>query len=155
HSLGGEYEDRIVLEAAQDALYASCILDRGEEAQVGLFAHETGEIGPLLERPVEARRRHLEALEVDVFDGEEPRQMAAHARAILHVDTLRLVDEDANQPALGRNLPIDQFVPHRGQRLLQQLAQIHRQSTRQKKMGCAQPISTPYRTQLYANLGAI
>src|SRR5262249_3334954 len=73
--------------------------------------------------------------EIDVLDREEPGQMAAHARAILDVDPLRLVDEDANQPALGGHLPIDQLVPHRGQRLLEQLTQIHRHSNAPKKNG--------------------
>jgi hypothetical protein len=148
HPLRGEHEDGIVLDAAQDAFHSSCVLDRGGEPEVGFFAHEAYEIGRLLQRPVEPGRGHLEAFEIDVFYGEEPSEVPAHARTILDVDAVRLVDEDANQPGPGREFPVDQLVPHRGQCLLQQLAQIHRRPRRQKKMGCAQPISTSYRVQL-------
>ena len=54
----------------------------------------------------------------------KPGQVVADARAIVDDSTpLRLVDEDAHHPAAG-HVPVDQFVPHQGQRLRQQFAQF-------------------------------
>ena len=78
---------------------------------------EPREIRRLLERPVEPRRAHLEPLVVDVLDREQPRQVVADTRAQSSTSTpSRLVDEHAHEPALRRQLPVDELEPQRGQR---------------------------------------
>ena len=72
------------------------------EPEFGLLAREPQEIRRLPQRPVEPGRRHFQPVEIDVLDREQPRQLAADPRAILDAHALRLVDEDADVPALGR-----------------------------------------------------
>jgi len=45
---------------------------------------------------------------------------------VLDIDAIRLVDENANEPALRRSLHIDQLVAHAGQGSLKKRVQIHR-----------------------------
>jgi hypothetical protein len=49
----------------------------------------------------------------------------ADARAVLDIDALRLVDEHADEPALGRRLDVDQLIAHPGQRAFEERVQIH------------------------------
>ena len=138
---------------AQRALQPPRAVDRLAQRQLYVLPGEPGVVRRLLQRPVEPRRAHLEPLVVDVLDREQPRQVTAHARAILDVDAFRLVDEHADLTALRRQLDVDQLEAQRGQRALQKLGQVHccaslacslvsrrrQPATSQKKMGCAQP----------------
>jgi hypothetical protein len=77
------------------------------------------------------------------------REVSRHFGAILDIDPLRFVDEDAHQATPRRLVPIDQLVAQGGHRALQYLAQIHaylrlvatqsrrpQKPKKQKKMGC-------------------
>ena len=83
------------------------------QRQLCFLAREARVIGEPLDRTVEAGRRYLEPLEIDVLDGEKPREVVRHARAILDVDAVRLVDEHADEPTPRRHVPVDELVPQR------------------------------------------
>src|SRR5262249_30379880 len=141
-SLRGLDEHRILREPLQDALEAARVVDRIRQPDLGFLTAEALEVLALAQRTVEPRRGNLEALEVDVLDGEEPRELTADARAILDVHALGLVDEDPHVATLGRAFPVDQLVAHRGHGLFQQFAQVHRVGTNsaaKKKWAASSP----------------
>ena len=71
-----------------------------------------------------AARRGLEALERDLLDRKQARQMVRDARAILDVDSARLVDEHPHEAAPRRAIPVDQLVAERGERAFEQITQV-------------------------------
>jgi hypothetical protein len=98
---------RVAFKATQRTLELARALDRLAQLQLHVLPREPDVVGRLHERPVEARRTHLEALVVDVLDGEQPRQVVGNTRAVLDVDAVRLVDEHAHLPRLRRELDVD------------------------------------------------
>src|SRR5206468_1647650 len=122
---GGRFDENVfTLGAAHDPFDALRAVDRRRERQLRFLSGEAREIGELGERPVQPRRRYLESVEIDVLDGEEPRQMIRNPGAILDVDAFRLVDEHADELASGRHVDVDQLIAQCGQRSLQQFTDV-------------------------------
>src|SRR5215470_10660432 len=83
------------------------------------------------------------------------RQVIRHARTILDVYALRLVDEHAHESAPRGRVPVDQLVTHRRQRTLQNLTQLHAlQPAQRKKKWARQPISYASRGSIIARMPA-
>src|SRR5262249_3052565 len=123
-ALGGLELQHARIDATQDALDPSGVPDRLAPLELSFLAPKADIIRLLLERPIQPRRRDFQPLVSYTFYRKEVREMIAHARAVLDIDAAGLVDEHAHEPSAGRRLAVDQLVPHRGQRALQQLTQL-------------------------------
>ena len=104
----------------------------------------------LLQRPVEPRRRHLQPLEVDVLDGEQPRQVVATpARSPRRRRRFGLSMNTRTSRLLADISQSTSSYPIAGTVRSSSSPSAHRVTSTcqkpdpdvQKKMGCAQPIS--------------
>jgi hypothetical protein len=80
--------DGAVGTALQDAFHAADVRDGIGETKLGPPRPRTLEVRLLAQRAIEPGRRHLEPLEVDVLDGEQPGELAGDPRAVLDADAL-------------------------------------------------------------------
>jgi hypothetical protein len=134
--------DASAASTAQHAPDVAGVADRLAQLELRLLPAEAGEVLFLREAPIEPRRRDLEALVRDVLDGEQVRQMIAHAGAVLDVHATGLVDEHAHEPAPCGGFAVDELVAQSGQRAFQQFVQLHRHPEKhksQKKNGLSSP----------------
>src|SRR5258708_7637145 len=101
--------DPAVLDSHQSTLEAPASVARQLQLHARFATREALEILEPLERPVEPRRRHLQALVIDAFDGERAREMVAHAGAVLDVYAAGRIDEDPHEPR-ARRLHVHKLV---------------------------------------------
>src|SRR5690606_2298290 len=138
----------VVLDGEQPVEVAPA-LERLAQADRHLRAGEAVEVGGLLQRAVEPRRRDLEPRIVDVLDLEHVRQLPADLLAIVERDARRRIDEHA-QHALLPAFDDDHLVAHGGQGAFddrlrgRRLAHCHPLPTRgrpdeKKKWACESP----------------
>ena len=86
------------MHAQQDAIEIPPPGHRHTQSEINLRPRETFKIGQLLQHPVQPGRGNLEAVVIDVFDGQNARQLIADQRAIFNVDTSGLFNAIDEHP---------------------------------------------------------
>ncbi len=105
--------DLALLETEQFTLEVAAAVLRDAQPDLDVVPGEAREIPGLLDDAIETRRRDFETVIIDTLDLEEARELIGHAGAVFDIDPVllaRQVDEDANGPATGRHLDIDEFI---------------------------------------------
>src|SRR5690606_11380245 len=99
------------------------VFDRRAQLDLDSLAGKTDEIRNTPERPVGAGRADLQALVINVFDLEHPRQLPRNLFAVFDPDPGGTIKRDTQQPE-RRALDVDQLDVRAGQRLLCQRKDI-------------------------------
>src|SRR5690606_1780606 len=104
-----KHDDILVFHAAQQPLEVASPLEGRTQSNLYLLAGMPGELIQREQRPVHARRRHLQGvLDADrVLDIEHPADLTADLLAIIDQDAIGMIDVDAQDRMLALRQKFD------------------------------------------------